>query len=130
MLWWVLVGASKSGPKIHSDSAKGDRMARRRATSRKRSGNWISGAVKRPGQLHRDLGIPQGRKIPRSKLLAAARQGGKTGQRARFALNVSRSGGRRSASRGKTHAVRSHTRVTATGRRVRVRAHRRRHPRR
>jgi len=21
---------------------------------------WISGAIKRPGQLHRDLGVPQG----------------------------------------------------------------------
>lgn len=34
---------------------------------------WIQGAIKRPGQLHRDLGVPQGQKIP-AKKLAAARQ--------------------------------------------------------
>jgi len=26
--------------------------------------NWIQGAIKRPGQLHRDLGVPQGQRIP------------------------------------------------------------------
>lgn len=26
--------------------------------------NWISGAVKNPGSLHRSLGVPQGEKIP------------------------------------------------------------------
>lgn len=46
---------------------------------------WISGAIKRPGQLHRDLGVPQGEKIPESKLRAAAKRGGKVGQRARLA---------------------------------------------
>jgi hypothetical protein len=71
-------------------------MARRRS-SRKRSGGklWIQGAVKKPGQLHRDLGVPQGKKIPAGKLRAAAKRKGKVGQRARFALNVRKLGGRR-----------------------------------
>lgn len=47
--------------------------------------NWIKGAIKRPGQLHRDLGVPQGEKIPESKLRAAEKRGGKVGQRARLA---------------------------------------------
>ena len=47
--------------------------------------NFIKGAIKKPGQLHRDLGVPQGEKIPASKLKAAAAKGGKVGQRARFA---------------------------------------------
>jgi hypothetical protein len=34
--------------------------------------NWIKGAVKRPGQLHRDLHVPQDKPIPASKLEAAA----------------------------------------------------------
>jgi hypothetical protein len=51
--------------------------------------NWIKGAIKKPGQLHRDLGVPIGKKIPRSKIVAAAKKGGKTGQRARFALTLS-----------------------------------------
>ena len=47
--------------------------------------NWIKGAIKKPGQLHKDLGVPQGKPIPESKLKAAAAKGGKVGQRARFA---------------------------------------------
>jgi hypothetical protein len=49
---------------------------------------WIQKAIKKPGQLHKDLGVPQGEKIPQAKLKAAAEKGGKVGQRARFALNV------------------------------------------
>jgi hypothetical protein len=51
-------------------------------------GKWIAGAIKRPGQLHRDLGVPQGQKIPEAQLRAAARQGGKVGARARLALTL------------------------------------------
>ena len=46
---------------------------------------WIKGAIKRPGQLHRDLGVPQGEKIPATKLAAAKKKGGKVGERARLA---------------------------------------------
>lgn len=45
-----------------------------------------------PGALHRMLGVPKGRKIPLHKLQWAARQGGKLGHRARFALNVRKKG--------------------------------------
>lgn len=47
--------------------------------------NFIKGAIKKPGQLHKDLGVPQGQTIPAGKLEAAAKKGGKVGQRARFA---------------------------------------------
>jgi hypothetical protein len=47
--------------------------------------NFIAKAIKKPGQLHRDLGVPQGQKIPAGKMAAAAQKGGKVGQRARFA---------------------------------------------
>jgi hypothetical protein len=50
--------------------------------------NWIAGAVKRPGALHSQLGVPQGEKIPASKLAAAANAGGKLGQRARLAQTL------------------------------------------
>ena len=49
---------------------------------------WIQKAVKKPGQLHKDLGVPQGDKIPQEKLKAAAEKGGKVGQRARLALTL------------------------------------------
>jgi hypothetical protein len=33
--------------------------------------NWISKAIKHPGALHRELGVPEGEKIPASKMAAA-----------------------------------------------------------
>jgi hypothetical protein len=51
--------------------------------------NFIKGAIKKPGQLHRDLGVPQGKKIPPGKIAKAAAGGGKVGQRARFAQTLS-----------------------------------------
>lgn len=52
--------------------------------------NWIQGAIKHPGALHKQLGIPQGKKIPKSKLRAAAKKGGALGRRARLALTLSK----------------------------------------
>lgn len=49
---------------------------------------WIQTAIKKPGQLHKDLGIPKGEKIPIEKLKVAAKKTGKVGQRARMALNL------------------------------------------
>jgi hypothetical protein len=34
-------------------------------------GNWMQGAVQHPGALHRQLGIPQGKNIPKGKLAKA-----------------------------------------------------------
>jgi len=50
--------------------------------------NFIQKAIKKPGQLHKDLGVPQGKKIPAGKLAAAAKKPGKIGQRARFAQTL------------------------------------------
>lgn len=49
---------------------------------------WIGKMNMKKGQLHRDLGIPQGEKIPEGRLRNAARQGGKIGQRANLALTL------------------------------------------
>lgn len=51
---------------------------------------WIQGAIKKPGALHAQLGVPQGEKIPESKIKAAASKGGKLGQRARFAETLAK----------------------------------------
>jgi hypothetical protein len=50
--------------------------------------NWIAGAIKKPGALHKDLGVAAGQKIPAKKLAAAAEKGGKVGQRARLAQTL------------------------------------------
>jgi hypothetical protein len=47
--------------------------------------HWIAGAIRHPGALHKELGVPAGKKIPEAKLAKAAKAGGKEGKRARLA---------------------------------------------
>jgi hypothetical protein len=46
---------------------------------------WIQGAIKHPGALHKQLGVPEGKPIPAGTLAKAAGQPGKLGERARLA---------------------------------------------
>lgn len=39
---------------------------------------WMKNAVKHPGALHRNLGVPQGQKIPAKKLAAAENSSSQT----------------------------------------------------
>ncbi len=50
--------------------------------------NWIQGAIKKPGALHKQMGVPMGKKIPTGKLKTAAGKGGKIGARARLAMTL------------------------------------------
>lgn len=50
--------------------------------------NWIKGAIKHPGALHRQLRVPQGKKIPLAKLQQAEKAGGTLGKRARLAKTL------------------------------------------
>jgi hypothetical protein len=56
------------------------------AVSKKK--NWIAGAIKHPGALHEQMGVPAGQKIPAEKLNAAAKKGGTLGKRARLAQTL------------------------------------------
>lgn len=47
--------------------------------------NWIQKAIKKPGALHKQLGVPAGKKISAGKLKTAAKAPGKLGARARLA---------------------------------------------
>ena len=51
---------------------------------------WIQGAInpEHKGMLHRQMGVPEGQKIPAGKLAEAASKGGKLGQRARLAQTL------------------------------------------
>ena len=51
---------------------------------------WIQKAIKKPGALHKAMGVPEGKKIPAKKLAAAAKKPGKMGQRARLAQTLSK----------------------------------------
>ena len=50
--------------------------------------NWIAGATKNKGALHRNLGVPTGQKIPAGKLAAAAKRPGVVGKEARLAKTL------------------------------------------
>lgn len=41
--------------------------------------NWIKSAIKRPGALHKALGVKAGQKIPAKKLAAGKKRAKKTG---------------------------------------------------
>lgn len=69
------------GGKVHSDVAQDRALIKKMLKEHEahedegmaRGGRkWIQGAIKHPGALHRDLGVPQGKKIPASKLAKAA----------------------------------------------------------
>lgn len=48
--------------------------------------NWIAGAIKHPGALHKQLGVKG--KIPVKTLESAASKGGTLGKRANLALTL------------------------------------------
>lgn len=52
------------------------------------SSKWIQGAIKKPGALRAQLGVPKDKPIPAKKLAAAAKKPGKLGQRARLAQTL------------------------------------------
>lgn len=56
--------------------------------------DWMKGAVKHPGALHKELGIPQGKPIPKKLEEERAHMGGKAGLRARLALEFRKANGK------------------------------------
>ena len=54
--------------------------------------NWIAGATKNKGGLHRSLGVPEGKPIPKAKVAAAAKKKGKVGKEARLAETLGKLG--------------------------------------
>jgi hypothetical protein len=51
---------------------------------------WIQSAIKHPGALHKQLGVPEGKKIGFAKLRAASKKGGTLGRRANLAMTLSK----------------------------------------
>lgn len=54
--------------------------------------HWIQGMHMKKGALHKEMGIPEDKKIPEAKLEKAAHHKGKEGQRARLAETLSHMG--------------------------------------
>ena len=61
---------------------------------------WIQGAISKPGALHKEMGIPEGKKIPAKKLDSAAKKPGKEGKRARLAETLRKLDGGHRGSKG------------------------------
>ena len=53
--------------------------------AKEKKSHWIAGAIKKPGALHKELGVKEGKKIPEKKLKEAEKKPGKEGKRARLA---------------------------------------------
>lgn len=51
-----------------------------------KSKKWIGKMHLKKGALHKQMGVPEGQKIPVDRLKAAAAKGGTLGKRARLAL--------------------------------------------
>lgn len=51
---------------------------------------WIQNAIKKPGALHREMGVPMGSKIPAKALSKAASSSGLLGKRARLAQTLNK----------------------------------------
>ena len=49
---------------------------------------WIQKMHMKKGALHKELGVPEGKKIPVKKLNAAAKKGGVEGKRANLAKTL------------------------------------------
>jgi hypothetical protein len=51
---------------------------------------WIAGAIEHKGALHRALGVPEGEKIPASKMASASKKAKKSGGKLAKMLNLAR----------------------------------------
>jgi hypothetical protein len=82
------LGSSKlqGFPKLGGLSTRGGVLLKKHKGTKKK--NWIAGAIKHPGALHRQLGVKAGNKIPAKTLARAANKGGKLGRRARLAQTL------------------------------------------
>jgi hypothetical protein len=85
----TLAGKKAPAPKLVKDKElDASPLERRQAGDVAKNGKWIQKAIKKPGALRAQLGAKKGEPIPAAKLAAAAKKGGKLGQRARLAMTL------------------------------------------
>lgn len=85
----TLAGKKAPAPKLVKDKElDASPLERRQAGDVAKNGKWIQKAIKKPGALRAQLGAKKGEPIPAAKLAAAAKKGGKLGQRARLAQTL------------------------------------------
>jgi hypothetical protein len=71
---------------IHKMGCKCEKCSGGRVGRASGGGNWIAGAIKHPGALHKEMHVPEGKKIPEARLAKAAHsKNSKLAARARLA---------------------------------------------
>lgn len=87
----TIAGKKAAAPKLVKDKElDASPIERKQAGAMAKDGKWIQKAIKKPGALRKQLGAKPGKPIPAAKLAAAAKKGGKLGQRARLAQTLKR----------------------------------------
>ena len=82
-------GGSNFGIPQGVGTSKARAMAGYKDGGKAESKNWIAGAIKKPGALHKSLGVPQGEKIPAKKLEKATKSDNpKLAKRANLAMTL------------------------------------------
>lgn len=85
----TLAGAKvKKVPLTKDKELDASALERKQAGDVAKNGKWIQKAIKKPGALRAQLGAKKGEPIAAGKLAAAAKKGGKLGQRARLAQTL------------------------------------------
>lgn len=85
----TLAGAkAPSVPLVKDKELGATTMKKGGSIAKAKGGKWIQKAIKKPGALRAQLGAKKGEPIPAAKLAAAAKKGGKLGQRARLAQTL------------------------------------------
>jgi hypothetical protein len=83
-------GGKAEHPDVAEDKKLIKKMIKPEAMKKADGGKvkWIQKAIKNKGALHKQLGVPEDKKIPERKLEKAAAKPGKLGQRARLAQTL------------------------------------------
>jgi len=85
---YLSAGKRDAKKKEKAEQKKIDDTAKKITSNVMKKGGWIDSAIKKPGALREQLGIKKGKTIPKATLAAAAKKGGKLGQRARLAITL------------------------------------------
>lgn len=67
----LIIAVGLPHPSMSGEGDKAKPRADRKARGGSTGGNWIAGAIKHPGALHKQLGVPTDEKIPAKKLAKA-----------------------------------------------------------
>jgi hypothetical protein len=85
-------------PEFNAATPKGRKLPDHVKKRGHMAGNFIQGAIKHPGALHKQLHVPQGKKIPPKRLKAAAHGDSTEARRARLAMTLAKLRERRGGS--------------------------------